>query len=66
MQERQADEKAARGLHTFKQQMSFGLHVAVMMGTFYAFGHVLGLAVGPSGSRIYVSGTGLGWLVRGC
>ncbi len=62
MQEREAQEKAERGLRSYKQQMSFGLHVVVMMGTFYAFGHALGMAIGPSGTKLYVS---LGSLV-GC
>lgn len=35
--------------------MSFGLHVIVMMGTFYAFGHVLGLAL--SSNQMVVSNT---------
>lgn len=34
---------AAEGLfRSFKDQLSFGIHVLVMMGTFYALGHVAG------------------------
>jgi hypothetical protein len=32
-------------LRTYKQQISFGMHVIVTMGAFYAFGHVAGIAI---------------------
>ncbi|KAI7844614.1 hypothetical protein COHA_001706 [Chlorella ohadii] len=33
------------GLVTYKQQISFGVHVLAMMAAFYAFGHVAGMAI---------------------
>ena len=52
-----ADERAARaategGFVTYKQQISFGLHVIVMMGAFYAFGHVAGMALTTNRSLV--------------
>lgn len=43
--ERIAADKAAGGLVTYRQQLSFGMHVLVMMAAFYAFGHVAGMAL---------------------
>jgi hypothetical protein len=43
--ERAAAKASEGGLATYRQQMSFGMHVLVMMGTFYAFGHVAGMAI---------------------
>ena len=45
MQEQRAEALKGGALRTFKQQISFGLHVLVMMGTFYVFGHVAGAAI---------------------
>ena len=45
--------------------MSFGLHVVVMMGTFYAFGHVLGLAVSSNRALVSMQGA-LGLLGTNC
>ena len=45
MQEDQARARAEGGFVTFRQQASFGLHMLVMMGTFYAMGHVAGGAL---------------------
>ncbi|KAK9811229.1 hypothetical protein WJX72_000326 [[Myrmecia] bisecta] len=49
-EERKAQAASEGGLNTYKEQMSFGLHVIVMMGTFYALGHVaaLGLSSKPA------------------
>lgn len=44
-QELKAEALKGGALRTFKQQISFGLHVLVMMGTFYVFGHVAGAAI---------------------
>lgn len=55
MQERQAREQAEGGLVTFRQQMSFGLHTVVMMGTFYALGHVAGGALTNKPAYVSVS-----------
>ena len=43
--ERDAAAASARGLQTYRQQLSFGLHVVVMMGAFYLFGHLAGTAM---------------------
>jgi hypothetical protein len=45
LQEDQARVRAEGGFVTFRQQASFGLHMLVMMGTFYAMGHVAGGAL---------------------
>jgi hypothetical protein len=45
LQEDQARARAEGGFVTFRQQASFGLHMLVMMGTFYAMGHVAGGAL---------------------
>ena len=45
LQEQKAEALQGGALRTFKQQISFGLHVLVMMGTFYVFGHVAGAAI---------------------
>jgi hypothetical protein len=39
LQERAAKEASEGAFVTYKQQMGFGVHVLVMMGTFYALGH---------------------------
>lgn len=53
-QERQAREQAEGGFGTFRQQMSFGVHVVVMMGAFYAMGHVAGGALGSKPAFVRV------------
>ena len=47
MQERAAEALRSGALQTYKQQISFGLHVVVMMGTFFAVGYVAGTALSP-------------------
>lgn len=54
MQERRAQAATEGGFVTFKQQMSFGVHVLVMMGAFYAMGHVAGGAL--ASKPAFVSG----------
>ena len=51
-QERAAEALRNGALQTYKQQISFGLHVIVMMGTFYAVGHVAGTAMSPKTSVV--------------
>lgn len=48
MQERAAEALRSGALQTYKQQISFGLHVIVMMGTFYAVGYIAGTALSPN------------------
>ena len=48
MQERAADALRSGALQTYKQQISFGLHVIVMMGTFFAVGYIAGTAISPN------------------
>jgi len=43
--ERRAAAVPEGGLVTYKQQISFGVHVLAMMAAFYAFGHVAGMAI---------------------
>lgn len=45
MQERAAEALRSGSLQTYKQQISFGLHVIVMMGTFFAVGYIAGTAL---------------------
>ena len=52
VQERLAKDKAERGLPSYKQQISFGVHVTVMMATFYAFGHCAAMTV--SKNKVHV------------
>ena len=52
MQERAAAALRSGALQTYKQQISFGLHVVVMMGTFYAVGHIAGTALSPKTSVV--------------
>lgn len=47
LQERAAADLREGGLHTYKQQLSFGVHVILMMAAFFAVGHVAGGAVRP-------------------
>ena len=42
VQERAAATAAEGVFRSFKDQLAFGIHVLVMMGTFYALGHVAG------------------------
>lgn len=42
--ERAAAAAREGGLATYRQQISFGVHVLAMMAAFYIFGHVLGMA----------------------
>lgn len=51
-EERRAAAVREGGLVTYKQQMSFGVHVLAMMAAFYAFGHVAGMAI--TGNRAVV------------
>lgn len=44
-EERKAAALREGGLSTYRQQMSFGVHVLAMMGAFYAFGHVAGMGL---------------------
>lgn len=44
-EERRAAAARKGGLVTYKQQISFGVHVLAMMAAFYAFGHVAGMAL---------------------
>lgn len=48
MQERAAEALRSGALQTYKQQISFGLHVIVMMGTFFAVGYIAGTALSPN------------------
>lgn len=52
IEERAAIAASEGGLHTYQQQMSFGLHVIVMMLAFYLFGHLAGMAMTPN--KVYV------------
>ena len=40
------------GMSTYRQQISFGLHIIVTMGAFYAFGHVSGAALFPQSANV--------------
>lgn len=52
--ERKAQEEAeSGGLKTYKQQMSYGVHVVAMMAAFYLFGQFAGRAI--TDNRAYVS-----------
>lgn len=53
-QELKAEALKEGALRTFKQQISFGLHVLVMMGTFYVFGHVAGAAISNKVSVVWL------------
>ncbi|KAK9804939.1 hypothetical protein WJX73_001051 [Symbiochloris irregularis] len=44
-EERNAKEAAENSLVTYKEQLGFGVHVVVMMGTLYAVGHVAGMSL---------------------
>lgn len=39
-QERQAEALRQGGLITYKDQMSYGVHIVVVMGVFYLMGHL--------------------------
>lgn len=45
VEERAAVAASEGGFVTYKQQISFGIHVIVMMGAFYIFGHLMGMAI---------------------
>ena len=47
MQERAAEALRSGALQTYKQQISFGLHVIVMMGTLFTVGYIAGTALSP-------------------
>ena len=51
-QERDAAAASEGGLVTFRQQMGFGIHVLVMMGTFYALGHYAAAHVSRSAAHV--------------
>ena len=64
-EERKARALREGGLVTYKQQMSFGVHVLAMMGAFYAFGHLAGMAI--TSNRAVVSACtwgGASWRLR--
>ena len=54
-QERAAKEATEGAFVTYKQQLGFGVHVLVMMGTFYALGHTT--LANISSNRTLVRGT---------
>ena len=41
LQERDAEALREGGMRTYKQQLNFGVQVIVMMGSFYAMGHIV-------------------------
>jgi len=51
--ERRAAEASQGGFANYRQQLTFGLHVIVMMAAFYIFGHLAGMAI--TNNRTYVS-----------
>ena len=51
--ERKAAAASEGGFVTYKQQISFGIHVIAMMAAFYMFGHLAGMAITPN--KTYVS-----------
>lgn len=51
-QERDAAAASEGGLVTFRQQLGFGIHVLVMMGTFYALGHYAAAHVSRSVAHV--------------
>ncbi len=51
-QERDAAAASEGGLVTFRQQMGYGVHVLVMMGTFYALGHYAAAHVSRSAAHV--------------
>ena len=51
--EREAAAASEGGFVTYKQQISFGIHVLAMMGAFYLFGHLAGMAM--TRNKTYVS-----------
>lgn len=57
------------GLVTYKQQISFGVHVLAMMAAFYAFGHVAGMAITGNKAAVSLLGPCLrrccGWMHSG-
>jgi len=54
--ERQARDAAQSNYGSYKQQISWGVHVLVMMGTLYAVGHVAGGALNPNPAYKAVGG----------
>ncbi len=40
VQDREAEAKSEGGIVTYKAQLSVGLHIVVMMGTFFAAGYL--------------------------
>jgi hypothetical protein len=46
------DTMQSGGMSTYRQQISFGLHIIVTMGAFYAFGHVSGAALFPKSTLV--------------
>lgn len=50
--ERKAAEASHGGFVTYKQQISFGMHVLVMMASFYLFGYIAGTAL--TNNKTYV------------
>ena len=48
LQERRAREATESNYGSYKQQISWGVHVLVMMATLYAVGHVAGGALNPN------------------
>jgi hypothetical protein len=51
-QERDAAAASEGGLVTFRQQIGYGVHVLVMMGTFYALGHYAAAHVSRSAAHV--------------
>ena len=51
-QERDAAAASEGGLVTFRQQMGYGVHVLVMMGTFYALGHYAAAHMSRSAAHV--------------
>ena len=54
-QEREAEALREGGLVTYRQQLSFGAHVLVMMGTFYALGHAGAVALDAAPAMVSLS-----------
>lgn len=52
VQERRAEALRQGGLVTYKDQISYGLHVIVVMGVFYLIGHLVASRISSKASMV--------------
>ena len=55
LQERKAEAMKEGGLVTYKDQMSYGLHIIIVMAVFYIIGHLVASSLSSKTSMVRIA-----------